>query len=101
MDITNSIYIFIFILQIIRRQLSEESKSHYAGYATANVHAAQKVGDIFGKRAAQHGIDTVYWRAPGKYHGKIKAFIDAVRSNGITTLKPAPINTPPVPDILN
>lgn len=87
--------------RVIRRALADEARSHYAGYATANVAAAERVGDIFGKRAAEAGIETVYWRAPGKYHGKIKAFIDAVRTHGITTLKAAPVNTPPVPDILN
>lgn len=57
----------------------------YSSYATASVDAARQVGQIFGKRATDHGIQLVYWQRPGKYHGKIKAFIDAVRECGIET----------------
>ena len=68
------------------------------GYATANVKAAGRIGDIFARRAQEQGVEAVYWRSPGKYHGKIKAFIDAVRAHGIRTLTAPKFNTPPPPD---
>lgn len=54
-------------------------------YATSTVEAAGIVGSVFAERASRAGISAVYWNRPGKYHGKIKAFIDAVRSGGIET----------------
>lgn len=85
----------------MRKSIAGDQVAHIAGYATANVAAAERVGNLFGERAVKKGVDAVYWRAPGKYHGKIKAFIDAVRSNGIRTLRAPPENTPPLPEITN
>lgn len=52
-------------------------------YATASVAAARFIGTQFAQRARENGVDTVYWIRPGKYHGKIKAFIDAVKEGGV------------------
>lgn len=70
-------------------------------YATGSVAAARRVGEEFGTQATAKGISTVYWRRPGKYHGKIKAFIDAVREHGIETKKSPPKEMPPAPDTDN
>ncbi len=96
-----SLTITYFSEQGIRRAIATAENSHIDGYATASVKAAATVGQIFADRAAQRGIHTVFWKAPGKYHGKIKAFIDAVRGKGIKTLRPNPRGTPPVPEIKN
>ena len=59
--------------------------------------AAGVVGETLAKRANALGVKVVQWSRPGKYHGKIKAFIDAVRDGGIQTLKSYPMNTSPGP----
>lgn len=64
-------------------------------YATASVAAAAAVGSIFADRARSAGVSQVYWQAPGRYHGKIKAFVDAVRHGGLRTLTP-PSNEMPL-----
>lgn len=87
--------------QNVRREIATAQAAHIAGYSTGNVAAAERVGQIFGERALQNGVNTVYWHSPGKYHGKIKAFIDAVRANGIRTLRPHPENIPQLPEITN
>lgn len=66
-------------------------------FATASVAAARLVGDAFGTHASSKGISAVYWARPGKYHGKIKAFIDAVREHGIETKKAPPKKMPTAP----
>lgn len=66
-------------------------------YATGSVAAARMVGEAFGSRATSQGISMVYWRRPGKYHGKIKAFIDAVREHGIETKRAPPSKMPTAP----
>lgn len=74
---------------------------HPNGYKTASVEAAGKVGKILGSRAAANGISSVAWSRPGKYHGKIKAFIDNVRASGIQTFQSYPQGTPPKPKTRN
>lgn len=70
-------------------------------YVTSTVAAARQVGQHFAERACAKGITAVYWQRPGKYHGKIKAFIDAVREAGIETKRAPKPDMPPVPEINN
>lgn len=70
-------------------------------YATGSVAAARVIGQKFGTRANEKGISLVYWRRPGRYHGKIKAFIDAVRECGIQTKTPPHPKMPPAPETDN
>lgn len=70
-------------------------------YATGSVVAAATIGSAFGDRATARGIDAVYWARPGRYHGKIKAFIDAVREKGIRTIAAPPRKMPPAPTTNN
>ncbi len=50
-----------------------------------NVKLAEKFGEDFGKILVEKGIKTVVFDRNGfLYHGKIKAFADAVRKTGIT-----------------
>lgn len=88
-------------LQEIRRAITQKTGSHIESYATASVAAAGTVGEIFSDRAQKHGIHTVFWNSPGKYHGKVKAFVDAVRASGIKTIRPMPRGTPAVPEVTN
>jgi large subunit ribosomal protein L18 len=49
-----------------------------------NIKIASTFGDEFGKSAKEKGINAVVFDRNGYlYHGKIKAFADAVRKNGI------------------
>ena len=67
-------------------------------YMTASIAAAEVIGRKLGERAVAKGLTAVQWTRPRKYHGKTKAFIDAVRAAGIQTLKGHPRNTIPGPD---
>jgi large subunit ribosomal protein L18 len=50
----------------------------------ANVEGAASFGEAFGKVALDAGIvDIVFDRDTKRYHGKVKAFADAVRSVGV------------------
>lgn len=70
-------------------------------YVTGSVEAARFIGDQFGQRASREGITSVYWNRPGRYHGKIKAFIDAVREHGIETKMAPPKAMPREPEVTN
>lgn len=49
-----------------------------------NVEAAQKLGALMGEKAKKAGIkEVVFDRRHYKYHGRVKAFADAVREAGI------------------
>lgn len=49
-----------------------------------NIQAAKILGKIIALRALQKGIDNVVFDRNGYlYHGKVKAFADAVRENGL------------------
>jgi large subunit ribosomal protein L18 len=51
----------------------------------ATVEGIKELGQIAADRAKEAGIDAVVFDRGGfKYHGKIKAFADAVRDGGIT-----------------
>ena len=50
----------------------------------SNVKAAALVGNLIGEKAAQHGIEEVYYDRNGFiYAGRIKALADGVREKGI------------------
>jgi large subunit ribosomal protein L18 len=49
-----------------------------------NISGSSKIGTAFGKKLKNAGINTVVFdRAGRKYHGCVKAFADAVRSEGL------------------
>lgn len=84
----------------VRKAISGE-EAPQGSYATGSVAAARHVGNEFGRRAIERGIGMVYWRQPGRYHGKIKAFIDAVRGCGVETKTPPRWDMPPAPEVDN
>lgn len=46
---------------------------------------AKAVGELLGQRLKEHKIDSaVFDRAGYKYHGRVKALADGVRSQGVT-----------------
>ncbi|MBI0580994.1 MULTISPECIES: 50S ribosomal protein L18 [Bacillaceae] len=52
--------------------------------SSSNVDAAQKVGELVAKRAAEKGISNVVFDRGGYlYHGRIQALADAARENGL------------------
>ena len=53
-------------------------------YSGCDKAAAHNIGVVMATRLREAGLATVYWDIQGKrYHGRVKAFIDAVRDNGI------------------
>ena len=51
---------------------------------TNDTKAAQKVGEVIGKRAIEKGIKKVVFDRGGfLYHGKVKALADAAREAGL------------------
>ena len=49
-----------------------------------NIESATKVGEAMGEKIAALGIkEVVFDRGGYNYHGKVKAFADAVRSKGV------------------
>ncbi len=59
---------------------STGSKPAYGG----NVKAAEALGEEFAKNAKSKGFaKVVFDRAGYKYHGRLKAFADAARKNGL------------------
>ncbi|PLR80498.1 50S ribosomal protein L18 [Bacillus canaveralius] len=51
---------------------------------TANVEAAQKVGELIAKRAVEKGVKSVVFDRGGYlYHGRVQALADAARENGL------------------
>ena len=58
--------------------------SHSQKQNRINVESIEKFGCEFGKLACSRGISTVVFdRGIKKYHGKVKAFADAVRKEGV------------------
>ena len=50
----------------------------------ANVEAAKAVGSLVAKRAIEKGVkDVVFDRGSYRYHGRIKALVDAAREGGL------------------
>lgn len=54
------------------------------GAASANIEAAQKVGELIAKRAVEKGVKSVVFDRGGYlYHGRVKALADSARENGL------------------
>lgn len=81
----------------LRNAIHAPARGELGRYATASVASARTIGEVLGERMQQHGIEGVYWSRPGKYHGKIKAFVDAVREKGIKTYTPPHSEMPKAP----
>lgn len=81
----------------LRSTLHASMDGQAGRYAAASVVAAKTIGEVLGERMQQQGIHGVYWRRPGRYHGKIKAFVDAVREKGIKTYTPPHAEMPKAP----
>ena len=60
--------------------MSKEAKQSNGG----NVAAATELGKKFAEKAKEKGIDKVVFDRNGyKYHGRVKAFADALREGGL------------------
>jgi large subunit ribosomal protein L18 len=58
--------------------------SREVGEAENRTEAARKVGELMAKRAADAGIETlVFDRGGNKYHGRVAALAEGVRSGGL------------------
>jgi large subunit ribosomal protein L18 len=59
--------------------VSKDAKGHLP-----NVNGATAFGKLFGEKIKGAGIEKIVFDRSGrKYHGRVKAFADAVRDNGI------------------
>lgn len=68
----------IFTLSTYAKDLRD--KFSYGG----NIKAAQAFGEIFASRAKEQGISKIIFdRAGYLYHGRIKAFAEALRKGGL------------------
>jgi hypothetical protein len=99
-DASNFLFRFLLASQELRSAILGPD-DHPRAYKTASVAAAETVGKMFGVRARARGIEAVTWSRPGRYHGKIKGFIDNVRASGIQTLQAHPRESPPKPAVNN
>ena len=64
--------------------LSTLSKEFEGDKNRGNIESAKKLGKLLAERAVAQGIKTVVFDRNGYlYHGKIKAFADAARENGL------------------
>jgi large subunit ribosomal protein L18 len=60
------------------------SKEFTSSKSRVNIEAAKALGKIIADKAKEKGITTVYFDRNGfLYHGKIKAFADSARENGL------------------
>lgn len=59
------------------------SSSSPGPFKAASVDLSKVIGEVPGEQMQQRGINGVYWRRPGKYHGKRKTFFDGVSEKGI------------------
>lgn len=76
-------------------QIIDDSKGHtevsassleksFTGAKKCNIEGAKTLGKILAERAQQKGIKTVVFDRNGRlYHGRIKAFAEAARENGL------------------
>lgn len=68
----------IFFLSTLDKQI----KQKYA--STGNIKAAEYFGQVFAQKAKEKGITKIiYDRAGYLYHGRIKAFAEALRKGGL------------------
>ncbi|MFR3274586.1 MAG: 50S ribosomal protein L18 [Collinsella phocaeensis] len=59
-------------------------EKEFEGTTTSNKDAAQKVGELVGKRAIEAGIEAVSFDRGGHiYHGRVKALADGARAAGL------------------
>jgi len=65
--------------------VSASSKEIDPKSKSANIETAIAVGKLLADKAKAQGVSTVVFDRNGYlYHGKVKAFADSVRNNGIT-----------------
>jgi large subunit ribosomal protein L18 len=61
---------------------SKEFKNEFK--SGSNIKAAEKLGEVLAKKAKERGIERVKFDRSGfMYHGRIKAFAEAARKNGL------------------
>ena len=59
-------------------------EAEFKGTLTSNKEAAEKVGELVGKRAIEAGIKAVRFDRGGRiYHGRVKALADGARAAGL------------------
>lgn len=59
-------------------------EAEFKGTHTSNKEAAEKVGELVGKRAIEAGIKAVRFDRGGRiYHGRVKALADGARVAGL------------------
>ena len=59
-------------------------EAEFKGTHTSNKEAAEKVGQLVGKRAIEAGITQVTFDRGGRiYHGRVKALADGARAAGL------------------
>ena len=59
-------------------------EADFKGTHTSNKEAAEKVGELVGKRAVEAGIKAVRFDRGGRiYHGRVKALADGARAAGL------------------
>ena len=59
-------------------------EAEFKGTHTSNTEAAEKVGELVGKRAIEAGIKAVRFDRGGRiYHGRVKALADGARAAGL------------------
>lgn len=59
-------------------------EAEFKGTHTSNKEAAEKVGQLVGKRAIEAGITKVAFDRGGRiYHGRVKALADGARAAGL------------------
>lgn len=59
-------------------------EAEFKGTHTSNKEAAEKVGELVGKRAIEAGISKVTFDRGGRiYHGRVKALADGARAAGL------------------
>lgn len=64
--------------------LSSLSKEFPSMKSRVNIEAAKVLGKMFAEKAKALGISSVYFDRNGLlYHGKVKAFAEAARENGL------------------
>lgn len=58
----------------------------FGSFATSTVAAARVVGATLAARATAAGVEGVVWKThpPPRYHGKVKAVVDALAAGGVT-----------------
>ncbi|RUM58557.1 MAG: 50S ribosomal protein L18 [Persephonella sp.] len=64
--------------------ISKDFVEKYGFRGGKNIDIAKKLGELIAEKALAQGItDVVFDRGGFKYHGKVKAFADAVREKGL------------------